>query len=484
MDQDFFTINGYPLDNEQKSAILNADKNTLIIAGAGSGKTLTLVGKIKYLINIKNIKPEQILCISFTNESVNSLKEKINNPKIRVYTFHKLAMSILKEEYFEIIDDSYLKKNIHNFFMEKLFDNKFLKKQYEFVTKKIFITKKLYLDFLKTIIHQENEKLIANFINLYNTNNLNKEDFKKFFKVKKHNPLLYIIYAILNNYNFEKEVNNYCDFDDLIKKAIEYANNHKIEPYKEIIIDEFQDTSKLRLDLVKSIVNNTKANLTVVGDDFQSIYKFSGCNLNIFLNFKEYFPDVSTFKIENTYRNSQELIDVAGKFIMQNEQQIKKELKSHKSLYKPIKIIYYVNPYKALNKVLNILKEKEVLILGRNNFDIYKFIPKERIKWLNNGYFKLDKKNYNLRFLTIHKSKGLESDNVIIINLINNELGLPSKKKNNPIYSLIEEKDTFLYEEERRLFYVALTRTKNYVYLLVPIFNPSIFIKEIKKILK
>ncbi len=483
MNKDFFTINGYPLDEQQKSAILNASKYSLIVAGAGSGKTLTMIGKIKYLLEIKKISPENILCISFTNESTKSLKEKIKNDNIHVFTFHKLALHILKitDEYFEMADDNFLIQVINNFFKTQVWQNPFLRKHFLKLNKKLFFFQKQYFEFLKTSEHKETEKLIETFISLFNTNNLTKEDFKTFFKKAKNNPLLFLIFAILTIYENEKLKNYYYDFDDLIKKAMELCNNKKICHYKEIIIDEFQDTSKLRLDFISSVVKNSDANLTVVGDDFQSIYKFSGCNLNIFLNFQEYFKEAKTFKIENTYRNSQELITVAGDFVMKNDKQIKKDLKSHKHLAKPIKIIKYLDKYKTLLKTIQFISKGEILILGRNNFDIYKFIPKEKIKWLENGYFILENYSYKLRYLTVHKSKGLESDNVILINLENSELGFPCQRKNSSLTYLIQEKECFLYEEERRLFYVALTRTKNCCFLLVPYINASAFASEIQK---
>lgn len=484
MNTNFFNnINGYSLDEQQRNAILNAAKYSLIIAGAGSGKTLTMVGKIKYLIEIKKIKPEEILCISFTNESTKSLKEKIKNPNVNVFTFHKLAIDILKKEdiYYEIIPENYLSNLIKQFFNKEVWSNIFLKKQYQKLNKTIFLTKSAYKNHLQSKKHKAFIKIIENFISLYSTNNLTKEDFKKFFKTKKNNPLLFLIYAILTLYENKKAENNYYDFDDLIKNAIQICNKKKICFYKEIIVDEFQDTSILRLDLIKSVVKNNDSNLTVVGDDFQSIYKFSGCNLNIFLNFQKYFKGAKTFKIENTYRNSQELINVAGDFIMQNKNQIHKNLKSQKHIEKSIKIVKYINKYTTILKVIKKINTGEILILGRNNFDIYSFIPKEKINWKKNGYFKLENYDYNLRYLTIHKSKGLESDHIIIINLENKELGFPSLKKNNPINYLIEEKENFIYEEERRLFYVALTRTKNECFLLIPYINASIFIKEIKK---
>ena len=129
-----------------------------------------------------------------------------------------------------------------------------------------------------------------------------------------------------------------------------------------------------------------------------------------------------------------------------------------------------------LNKLLDrvIEKHKNILILGRNNFDI-------------NKYFKLkenniiDYKGVNIKYLTIHSSKGLEEECVIIINLRDDILGIPNKIKDDKLLKCFNNKDIYPYEEERRLFYVGLTRSKNEVYLLVDKKNPSIFVKELIK---
>ena len=250
---------------------------------------------------------------------------------------------------------------------------------------------------------------------------------------------------------------------------------------KYLIIDEYQDTSLVRFDFVRTILNKTKASLMVVGDDFQSIYRFTGCELGLFLNFEKYFRDAKIMKIENTYRNSQELINVAGNFVMKNPAQMQKTLKSHKSIKKPIEIIFYKNEKTVLKQtILKITKETNhpIMILGRNNKDIEKFIDYD---------FKLNKdklifQNLDLTYLTVHRSKGLECEEVIVLNLSDNILGFPSKLADDKILRLVSlNKNIFPYDEERRLFYVALTRTKNKVYLLVPKNNSSLFIKELIK---
>lgn len=119
MNSDFFNnINGYALDSEQKNAILSSSRYTLVVAGAGAGKTLTMIGKIKYLCEIKNISPRDILYISFTNESTKSLKDKLQGKNIDILTFHKLAIKILNENNYdyELVPEQYLNDTIEDFF--------------------------------------------------------------------------------------------------------------------------------------------------------------------------------------------------------------------------------------------------------------------------------------------------------------------------------------------------------------------------------
>ena len=199
--------------------------------------------------------------------------------------------------------------------------------------------------------------------------------------------------------------------------------------------------------------------------------QFTGCDLNIFLNFTKIFKESKILKIENTYRNSQELIKLAGNFIMKNKNQLKKNLKSNKHEKYPINIIYYKNIETAFIKLINkIYKETKnpILIIGRNNFDINIITKNKNFKLEKDSLIYLNNKNIKMKYLTAHRSKGLEEENVILINLTNNKLGFPNKIENHEILNLITPKtEKYKYAEERRLFYVAITRTKNKNYLLV-----------------
>lgn len=494
-------ICGYNLDKQQQEIVIDESKHLLVVAGAGSGKTLTILGKINYLIKYKNILPEEILSISFTKASSDSLKDKIKkgfNIDMPVYTFHKLGINILSDNGYKYsIAESNLLENIIEQFLNttiltSIYHMKLLLKYFKVNAYKNI--KEEYRKFYKNNYKQITllSNLLSTFIRLFKCNNHTLEDYIKFLNQARHtksykkykNEKTFLILALNIYLIYEKylEVNNEIDFDDMIIKATKCIEKEgKINNYKYIIIDEYQDTSLVRFLLIKSILDKTNAKLMVVGDDFQSIYRFTGCDLSLFINFKDYFEDAKIMKIENTYRNSQELITIAGDFIMKNKNQIKKNLVSTKHIENPIKIIYYESIKDTLYNLIETI-DTPILILGRNNNDVNMIID-NRMKLLDNGTLKLveypDKK---IKYLTVHKSKGLEEENVIIINLEDKLLGFPSQIKDDKVLRFVNKNlEKYPYSEERRLFYVALTRTKNNVYLLVPKKNKSIFVQEVEK---
>ena len=463
---------GNILDDEQKKAALFNKTNSIIIAGAGSGKSLTMVGKIKYLVLYKHIPLKNILCITFTNNAAKSLENKIKkelNQDTTVYTFHKLALEILKEHKlkYSIIDPNLLTYLI-NEVLDSLYPSPYFIKLFQ---TKNYLTNKNYLNYKKTI-ERFLSLYFANYYDITYFNNLIKKAFWK-----KDIEYLKLIKKISQLYTLEKNSMNLIDFDDMIYLATKLVREQGINKnYQYIIIDEYQDTSLLRENLITEIIHKTNAILTVVGDDFQSIYRFSGCDLRNFLDFQKHFKPAKKLYLTNTYRNSMELIHVAGSFVMKNPKQLKKNLKSKKKISKPLVILYYQDIKKDFKKALTVINAPNIMILGRNNLDIYQVL--DNIP-LNDNVLNYQSKN--IYYKTIHKAKGLEEDQVLLINLTNNLNSLPSKIKEENILKYVIGKDYYPFEEERRLFYVALTRTKNYCYLYVDKKNPSIFIKELLK---
>ena len=466
-------------DKYQIKAINTKAKNLLILAGAGSGKTYTIVEKIKKLIE-DGIKEEEILCISFTKEASNSLQTSLKrqNIDINVKTFHSLGYDIIKKyKQINIVKS----KTLSNIIEKELKKEKHLKE----ITKTNFITigkiDNIIVKLQNNIILNSKSKIkledtLLRFINLYKGNNMNKNDFQSFRKINKkniydekerHKYFLNLTEKIIKKYERYLRKNNEIDYNDMINLAIKISKKKHIFNYKYIIIDEFQDISLNKIELIKEIQKQTNSNLMAVGDDYQSIYSFTGSNLSIITDFKKYFKKAKIRKLKYTYRNSKELLKITQKFICKNPYQIKKNLKSNKKNKYPITIYYYKDNIKEIwSEIEKIVDKEKTIILGRNNKD------QNMLPYIKN----------NMKYLTIHKSKGLESENTIIINLENKYDSIPSKIEENEYLKYVKpEIDNFKYSEERRLFYVALTRCKSNNILLVKKDNPSIFISELIK---
>ena len=437
---------GINLDNAQVSAIKDDAKTVIVSAGAGSGKTQTILGKVKYLIEEKSIKENEILCISLTNETVNNLKVKLEkmNYKVDVMTFHKLGLSLLDEKV-SIVSDDYLSYIIDEYMLSFIKNNKLRNK----IFKRIFFTESNMEKVMKTRDYFELKNVIITFIKYIKSNDLDIREIHIRNIGYINREILRMIFEIYIIYTEELRSSGKIDFDDMIKNSSckkVYVN------YNYIIIDEFQDTSVLRLNLIRNIMKYNDIKLFLVGDDWQSIYAFSGCTLDIFVNIKDYLDDVSYHQLKYTYRNSQELITASGKFVMRNKYQLRKDIISHIHEDRPIVILYNYQLADVLKYVTG-----DIMIIGRCNKDI------ENIVWVNK--------------YTIHKSKGLEADNVILVNSDN----VPFKHKSHELLDyFLKTNEGIKYPEERRLFYVALTRTKKKIYIMVNN-HESIFIRELRK---
>ena len=312
-----------------------------------------------------------------------------------------------------------------------------------------------------------------------------------------------VIAEFYNYYNNElyhsSDVRIY-DYPDLIyygNKAIEKNISSSLPKFDYIIIDEYQDISASKYLLTKNTAKAGASKIFAVGDDWQSIYSFSGSKIEYIYNFKKIFPDAKIYRINKTYRNSQELIDTSGEFIMKNSSQIKKNLISEKHNRYPIIFKDYTGTKlededNALKEVINEIHKKNskhnILVLGRYNKNINNiYKDKDFIDDLDTRVVYKPYKDLYIDAMTIHKSKGLTYDEVIIIGMNNK---FPMKERNDFwLIDLLKNKvpeEGINYPEERRLLYVALTRTKNNVYILSNYnsYFRSPFIDELKSILK
>lgn len=357
--------------------------------------------------------------------------------------------------------------------------------------------------------------LICRFISNFKVNGYNVDEFNRMYH-STQNVRSRLFLNICNDCYLEYErwlkENKAIDFEDMINESArllrEVKEMKKKLDFKYIIVDEYQDISRQRFDLTTALSEVTDAKIIAVGDDWQSIYAFSGSDITLFTKFQEKMGYAKMLKIVKTYRNSQDVIDIAGNFIQKNKEQIQKQLVSPKRIENPVIIYTYDGSYKgpngnrrsganyamayavqtALEQIIEYRKieNKEngnILLLGRFGFDADHLERSGLFEYVRFGNKLKSVKypNLDIDFMTAHSSKGLGYDDVIIVNGKNETYGFPSKIEDDPILSFVIKGDHSVdYAEERRLFYVAMTRTKNRVYCVAPEKNPSEFLLELK----
>lgn len=342
------------------------------------------------------------------------------------------------------------------------------------------------------------EELISTVIALIKSNNYTYDTVRRLHGervgIGGSRILLDIIEPIYDDYQNELISKDEIDFEDMINKATQMVRDGKYKnPYKYVIVDEYQDISKSRYMLLKALRDSMDYKLFCVGDDWQSIYRFAGSDLSYILNFSKHWGQAEISKIETTYRFNESLINISGNFVMQNPAQIRKRLKSGQRSSKGFalaEIKAYTEEH-AINfmtmRLLELPVNSTVYFIGRYNTD------QEILKKWGNMQFMYDnvaglakviwnrRRDLDITFMTAHKSKGLQADYVFIINNKDRGLGFPSKIQDDPLVGiLLEEKETYPYAEERRLFYVAMTRSRVKTFLLVLDNNMSEFVSEIE----
>lgn len=349
------------LNDRQKEAVVNTDGPMLILAGAGSGKTKVLTTKVAYLIEEKNIDPNNILAITFTNKAAKEMKERIfklvGNSAfyIQISTFHSFGLKILKENC-ELLD--YEK----NFTILDSDDSLSIIKK---------IMKELNID-----SNKYNPKAIKNVISNNKNEIIDPEKYSKYVNTDFDEVAL----NIYRKYEKNLKINNAVDFDDLLILPLKLFNNYPSilqkyqEKYKYVFIDEYQDTNEPQYILSKMISAKYK-NITVVGDADQAIFTWRGANYKNILNFEKDYKDAKVVLLEENYRSTKIILNAANDVIKNNKLRKEKNLWTQNE--EGNKIIYYKafdekdESNYVLNEIKNLIKNgvnpKDICVLYRSN---------------------------------------------------------------------------------------------------------------------
>ncbi len=659
----FDTCLKYPLDGQQRRSIVSEEDNTLVVSSAGSGKTSSIVGKVRYLTEIKGIDPQKILLISYTNKAAAELTERIATNGLKGYTFHKLAVDLIGsstgckpsicanpdalfiEIYHDLLKEPDFKKSVVEYFLsyhlsetedeqteneikEQLSELKkarlktvfpdmdgrdiyvrsaqeqkicsalsalgiqfryeepyehmladgmhsqyrpdfsiyytcdgrrqriylehfgvdehglvpawFAKSQnmtYEEANRKYndgivwkraahekFGTKlletssadfrnsdireklKILLQQAGVPVHEKTDdelfssiiqkdskrekafiRFIVTFITLVKSNCKSMDEVLQQAGNADDERSEFIIRNIFRPI-YERYTRALCDqglvdFTDVILQATEICRRSRNVNYDYIIVDEFQDISVDRYNFLKALRDgNPPARLYCVGDDWQSIYRFSGSDMALFNRFPDYFGPTEINRIETTYRFGEPLVALSSRFIQRNSTQLPKSIRPfHPDTATRLEFYCYDrNNYCAtLEQIVRAIPPgKSIFLLGRYSFDDYYLSFNHRAIKENSKFYYLVG-GRKIEFLTVHKSKGLEADYVILLQCNKGTYGFPSMINDDPVLNyVLTQSDRFPYGEERRLFYVAITRARAKTIILYDRCCPSVFVDE------
>lgn len=437
------------LNKEQHAASRPDGGVNLVIAGAGTGKTSTMISKIINVIESTIVKPEEIVILTFSRKAAEEIKERLSSAlrsNIEIGfagTFHSFSLKLLKDnaEYY------FKHRGISSF--------------------PSVIDKDEKDNIMRAIIMSEPERFLGLpadvVMNL--SENLNHLNQKTLLKLKS-GPLYDEICNVKKLYEKYKNENLIIEFEDMIDHTAELLEhnivlrNGIINKNRYIFVDEFQDTSENNFKLLSLLLPDKNKNLFMVGDDFQSIYKFRHSRVEYIINAKKFFPEVSIHKLTVNYRSKKEIIALSNRFIKLNRFRTSKRISSYKGKGGYLKFLSVQDMHDESKRLNNIIastgQNSSIAVLYRNNYQGNYL--KKKFEALNTGR--------PAEFMTMHGSKGLEFDIVIIA-------GISDK--------IIPDRTSDI-EEERRLFYVALTRAKNELYLLYYSNGPERlprFIKEL-----
>jgi DNA helicase-4 len=278
---------------------------------------------------------------------------------------------------------------------------------------------------------------------------------------------------------------NLVDFEDMLVLAADHLEAGRFDPgYDLVMVDEFQDASNARARIVRGLLRRPGRFLLAVGDDWQSVNRFAGSDLSVMTNFAEWFGHGPELRLETTFRCPQPICDAATRFVMRNPRQLTKEVRSTQVDIAPSVRIVRASPQGSAESLAKYLEELSALaiagqitpgvdgrisvkVLGRYRFDDA-LMPKGKLPALD------------VQFLTVHRSKGLEADYIVVPRMVTGKYGFPSGIVDDPLLDLVmAAPDRFPHAEERRLFYVALTRARRGVLLITEQGYESPFVTEL-----
>jgi superfamily I DNA/RNA helicase len=475
-------------NNRQKKAIISQKNKILCIAGAGSGKTSVLVKRIEFLVRYKSVPPEKILAITFTRKAKQEMESRLLDLGIKtnVETFNSFSEQILRKNSIKIYQRNVRVMN----YQDKIF-------ALSMALAKSGLDLKSAVD----IYFSENqkrgkepEKLSNIFLNdcysILEYFKATKQEFYDFSKkIEKDKENAKIIYGICQDIMKHMELQGLRDFTDQLLDCLRFFKESpsEIPQFEHILVDEYQDVNDAQIELLDLL---SPKNLFCVGDPRQSIFGWRGSNLDYLLKFQERFPDAEIIGLNKNYRSAKKIVEFMNTSISDLGLE---DLEGNLSEEGEIHFFDFETEQEEYNFIIKRIQElnierNEVFVLSRTNRQLTELSQKFRLLKIphvvKSDEIKkpVDAKEGEVTLSTIHAIKGLEAKAVFVMGC--NEQNFPCKASDHPILEFIKGQDSDKEEEERRLFYVAVSRAKEKLFLSYSGKKPTYFINdEMKRII-
>lgn len=475
-------------NEDQKKAITSLNSRILCVAGAGSGKTAVLTKRTEFLTTFKSEAPEKMLAIAFTRKARAEMASRLSKSQycngVMVETFNSFCEKIIKKHN----DLIYNKPTRVVSYGEKI-------KIFRIALKENNIDAgsaiEQYFSFGQ-MREKTNEELLTLLMNdcysvieLYKINNKSLEELKEHAKNSQSGEQknIEMVHSLCFSIDSYMKINGLRDYSDQIVHCIDFfkKNRELVPKFEHVMVDEFQDVNSSQIALLDLL---NPINLFCVGDPRQSIFGWRGSKIKYILNFEERFPDCEIITLSTNYRSSRQIVSLINKSI---ESSRLPELKNFREHDANLHLVNLESEEQEINfiisKILDIkIPRNEIFVLARTNRLISEISQRMKLRGMRH-LVKTEETGREeeaaideVTLATVHSIKGLEADTVFVAGCTG--INFPCKASDHPIVELVRVDDYDKEEEERRLFYVALSRAKNSLYLTYSGKNPTRFINQ------
>ncbi|GGB32925.1 hypothetical protein GCM10011502_02510 [Oceanisphaera marina] len=478
----FDSLEAHPLTEAQRLACVVDEDHNLVLAGAGCGKTSVMTARAAFLVASGQARPDELLLLAFGNEAAVEMAERLadqpSTATVKTSTFHALGLMILASSNGKTPSLSPLAQQENTriqafaLWLEQLCaeDEAYSQQLHDWLRRHRF----------QVVPQPDYRRVAREWAPLVSALKLVGEPEPADLTPALAEQLNLVL-PLLHRYQHTLAEQEHIDFDDMIEQATELVRQGRfVVPWRYILVDEFQDISAPRAALLQALRDaKPELSLFCVGDDWQAIYRFSGADVTLTTRFADYFGASRITRLDKTFRFNNQIEQVASRFVQRNPEQLPKTLNTHSRSNSPCVHVLPVDSNSQLDAISRLLgqiaaeqAEVSVYVLARFRFSL----P-------DNAQLAAWHKRFptlKIAVQTLHGAKGKEADHVIMLGLCRGKYGFPPEQNATGLLDLLlPEVETFPHAEERRLFYVGLTRARQQVFLLADQQIPSPFVKEL-----